>query len=194
MRYTLSLVCLVLFLAVATPAQAQLRQDVHSQRAPVKLFDHGGAGYVLNQIFSPEHFRMQHSYEMSIGSFGGQSSSLGMYTNSMMWQFNEKLAARVDIAFAHSPFGNALGSGNGGIDGNGGRVFLRNAEVAYRPSERVNLHFSIHQSPYGPYMGPYGYYNMGPYGYHPYYGGGFSSRAFIGAYDGGDHLFWKDRR
>src|SRR5690606_1177779 len=103
MRKLLPLLCLVVFLAVAMPAQAQLRQNLPVQRASSKLFDSEAVSFVMNKIFSPQHFRMQHSYEMSFGSFGGHSSSLGMYTNTMMWQFDQKLAARVDIAFAHSP-------------------------------------------------------------------------------------------
>jgi len=180
MRKLLPLLCLVVFLAVAMPAQAQLRQNLPVQRASSKLFDSEAVSFVMNKIFSPQHFRMQHSYEMSFGSFGGHSSSLGMYTNTMMWQFDQKLAARVDIAFAHSPFGNSFGLQQG-IDGQGGRVFLRNAEIAYRPNERVNLHFSIRQSPYGAYMSPYGYFN-------PYYMGGYGFRDFHSA----DDLFWKD--
>ena len=82
MRKMVSLLCLVLFLAVAVPAQAQLREDVRAQRAPAKLFDQGGTSFRLNQLFDREHFRMQHSYEMSMGSFGGSSSSLGMYSES----------------------------------------------------------------------------------------------------------------
>ncbi len=183
MRKTLSMLCLLVFLVTALPAQAQLRADVYSQRSPAKLFDQGGAGFALNKLFSPEHFRMGHSYEMSFGSFGGQSSSLGMYTNTMMFQFNQKLAARVDLSFAHSPFGGSgLGSGFG-PDERGGKFFLQNAEIAYRPAENVQLHFSMRQSPYGGYMGPYGYYN-------PYYGRGSFLNASYGTR--GDNLFWNN--
>ena len=178
MRKTLSLLSLVALLGLTLPAQAQLRQEAQVQPAPVKLYDQSGPSFTLNKLFSPEHFRMGHSYEMSFGSFGGDASSLGMYTNSMMWQFNPKLAARVDVAFAHTPFG----GGNGIGEGRSGRVFLRNAEVAYRPSENMQLHFSVRQSPYGSYMNPYGYHN-------PY-----AQRAFNASFSSGPRdLFWNDR-
>ena len=187
MRHALSLLCLTLMLGLTVPAQAQHRADVPARHAPVRLFDQGAPAFSLNKLFSPEHFRMGHSYEMSFSSFGG-GSSLGMYTNSLMWQFNQKLAARVDVAFAHSPFGNAFGSALGN-DQNGlasGRLFLRTAEIAYRPNEHTRLHFSVRQSPYGSYMGPYGYGNG--YGA-PYYGHG----SFYGArVSSGDELFWND--
>ncbi len=160
MRSALSAICLFLILVMATPAQAQLRSGVDARRAPVKILDAGDATFALNKIFSPAHFRMSHSYEFSTGSFGGVSNSLGMYTNTMQWQFNQKLAARVDVSYAHSPFGGNQFS----QDGAGGQLFLRNAEIAYRPTENLELHFSVRQSPYGRYMSPYGYYS--PFGYH----------------------------
>lgn len=181
MRNLLSLFCLVVFLAAALPAQAQLRENVRSQEARAKLYGHQGTAFALNQIFSPEHFRMSHSYEMSFGSFGGQTSSLGMYTNTMMFQFNQKLAARVDMSYAFSPFGsmNPLGP-----NADQGRFFLRNAEIAYRPAENMQLHLRVHQSPYGAYMGPYGYYGNAYYPYSSFHSD-FGRSA--------DDLFWNDR-
>lgn len=184
MRKLLSLVCLVVFLGLAMPAQAQLRSDVRSSQSPARLYGPDGPAFSLNKLFSPEHFRMSHTYEMSFGSFGGQTSSLGMYTNTMMFQFNQKLAARVDMAFAHSPFGNGMNNPLG-PDADRGRVFLRNAEIAYRPSENMRLHLAFRQSPYGGYMNPYGYYG------NPYYGYGSSFYGVFGTSD--RDLFWNDR-
>ena len=179
MRNLLLLVCLVVCLALAAPAQAQHRVNMPHGPSPVRLFDQAGAGAgaLLNKMFSSEHFRMSHSYDMSFGSFGGNSSSMGMYTNSMMWQFNQKLAARVDVSYAFSPFGGG-GQNNFFKQGEGGRFFLRNAEVAYRPTENINLNFSIRQSPYGSYMSPYGYYGYG----HDYFGYGMQREP----------LFWRN--
>jgi len=186
MRKLLSLSCLIVFLALAVPAQAQLRKDVNEQQAQTRLYGGEVTGFLLNKLFSPQHFRMSHSYEMSVGGFGGNTSSLGMYTNTMMFQFNQKLAARVDVSFAHSPFGgnNYFGHNIGNI-GDNGRVFLRNAEVVYRPSENTRFHFSFRQSPYGGYMGPYGHYGYNPYRYR-----GSSFGLWYDDY--GDDLFWND--
>ncbi len=177
MRLTLTSLLLVVLLGVTLPAEAQLRKDAHTAPAPVKLYDQGGAAFSLNKFFSPEHFRMSHSFVFSSSSFG----SLGMYTNSMQWQFNQKLAARVDVAVAYQPNQGATFGNDLAFRQNGPQVFLRNAEVAYRPSERMQLHLSIRQSPYGAYASPYGYYGN-PYGYH---------NRFQSAY-GSNHLFWKD--
>lgn len=177
MRNFFSLVCLVTLLAVAVPAQAQLREQVRTQQAPARLYDDAQPGLTLNQLFSPSVFRMSHSFEMSAGSFGGQTSSLAMYTNSLRWQFSDQLAARMDIAMAYSPFQNSVGN-QFSSTGNNGRVFLRNAELAYRPSENVQFHLSVRQSPYGRYMNPFGYYGPG-------------TSSFMTAEPGGN-LFWKE--
>ena len=200
MRNRLFLLWLIVFFGVAVPAQAQLRQDAHNQEVQSQLYDaQSGPAFSLNRLFSAQHFKMGHSYEMSMGSFGGVSSSLGMYTNTMRFQFSSKLAGRVDLAYAFSPFGgsNMLGASQGMQ----GRFLLRNAEIAYRPSDKVQLHFSVRQSPYGGYMSPYGYggyggygrygYGYGPgfgYGYQPSYGRGMMYMRVGSA----DDLFWND--
>ncbi len=189
MRKTLSLLVLVAFLGLTVPAQAQFRAAVQESPAPSRLYDaNGAAGFLLNKLFNPSVFRMSHSFEMSAGSFGGNSYSLGMYTNSMAWQFNNKLAARVDVAVAYSPHNEAASAL--GFSNERPQVFLRNAEIAWRPAKNVQLHLQVRQSPYGSYMSPYGY---GGYGYSPY-GYGYSRAAAMHAGFGGPSpdLFWRD--
>jgi hypothetical protein len=174
----------VALLGLTLPAQAQFRDAVPEYRASARLYDSGAAGFLLNKVFNPSVFRMSHSFEMSVGSFGGNTSSLGMYTNTLAWQFNNKLAARVDVSMAYSPLNNGVfDQGN-----QSPRVFLRNAEIAYRPSENIQFHFQVRQSPYGRYMSPYGTYS--PYGMSPY---GYHNALMYGGYGGpSPDLFWKD--
>lgn len=162
MRTTVSLLCLVFVLCVVHPAEAQLRDNAEP-RAQTQLYEAGSSvAGVLDHLFNSEHFQMAHSYEMSFGSFGGETSSMGMYTNSMMWQFNEALAARVDVGVAHSPFGNAAGFGQDDT----ARVFLRNAEVAYKPSDNMEVRLQMRQSPHGSFMSPYGSRHHSSFGVH----------------------------
>jgi hypothetical protein len=174
MRATISLFCLVMVLSLTSPAEAQLREDPGTSAVRTQLYD--TSSDVLDKIFSDEHFRMSHSYQMSMSSFGGRSSSMGMYTNSMMWQFNQAWAARVDVSLAH-PF-----SQNSAFGPQQTKVFLQNAEVAYRPSENMEFRFQVQQSPYGRYMSPYGAYS--PYGYR----GGFGQMHHTPS----SQLFWKN--
>ena len=156
MRTILPLLCLVFMLSVTAPAEAQLRETAQQNSSVVtQLYDTGSAATnALGNLFGAEDFQMGHSYQMSFSSFGGNATSMGMYTNSMMWQFNSELAARVDVSMAH-PLANSGAFGNQET-----KVFLRNAEVAYRPSENVQVHLQVQQSPYGRYASPFGTYRQ----------------------------------
>jgi hypothetical protein len=87
--------------------------------------------------------RMSHSYEMTLGSFGGQMYNRNHYTNTLMLDFNERMTGRVDVAFAHSPFGNGM------MMHQGPQVYLRNAEFQYRLSERTMFQVSFRHEPGG---------------------------------------------
>ncbi len=155
--------CFVVFLGVATPADAQLRTDASIERAPAQLYDRGDSGTLLNNLFDSDTFSMHHSFEMSAGSFGGNSFSQSMYTNTMLWDFNEQWDARVDVAVAFQPFNNSPFNQN-----DGPQVFLRNAEVSYSPSENTSFSFQIRQSPFGQYASPYGHrsaFGHSPFGF-----------------------------
>ncbi|NND72330.1 MAG: hypothetical protein HKN43_12220 [Rhodothermales bacterium] len=158
MRIGLLSVCLVALLSISTPAEGQLRTDA-AVESPARLYDNGGGNVLLNTVFNPRYFSMGHSLEFTAGGGGGYSSSLAMYTNSLMWNFSDKLAARADISVAYSPFSNGpQGFGGVGNYSSGSRVFLRNAQVAYSPSENLHFQVSINNSPYGYYGSPYGLY------------------------------------
>jgi len=155
MRVTVSLLCLIAMLCFAQPAEAQLRETALNGPSPTQLYD--TSRDLLGRLFGAEHFRMSHTYEMSMTSFGGESASMGMYTNSMMWQFNSAWAARVDVGVMQPFSGDLYGDQSP-------RVMLRNAEVAYRPSENMEVRFQFQQSPYGRYASPYGMMHRSPHG------------------------------
>lgn len=161
MRTALPLLCLVLTLTLTAPAEAQFRETAQqNQSVQTQLYDSGSAAAnALQSLFGAEHFRMGHSYEASFSSFGGQSASMGMYTNSMMWQFNSDWAARMDVSVAH-PFTQTSAFGE-----RDAQVFIRNAEVAYKPSENFQVRMQVQQSPYGRYMSPYGAYGRSHRGF-----------------------------
>ncbi|MDE2995408.1 MAG: hypothetical protein OXT73_01510 [Bacteroidota bacterium] len=183
MRISIFALLLAATLVATTPAQAQLRSSGSAAETSVRLYDQGTAGFSLNRFFTPEHFRMSHTFEASSSSWGG-GSSMAMYTNSMMWQFSSKLAARLDVAAASQLGGNtrlaqALGQ-------NPNQVFIRNAEIAYRPTENIQLHLRMRRSPYGSYMSPYGSYNA-----YDRWNHSSSFRSDFGP--SSQDLFWNDR-
>ena len=177
---TILLLAAVLFLSA--PAQAQLRANLPTGNAPAAVYE-TPAGFSLRSLLNPDHFKIGHSYEMSFSSFGGQGLGMGLYTTSLRFQPTDKLAARVDVGVAHSPFGSdAVQQHLGFTPESPAKVYLRNAQVAYRPTENAIIQLQIQQSPFGSYASPYGY------GYHdPFYGS--QARMRVGS-DVSD-LFWR---
>lgn len=158
MRRNLLFIAALAFLA--SPAQSQFREAVPDAFPQTRVYDMSNrAGALLSKIFNPSVFQMSHSFEMTAGSFGGNGYSMGMYTNTMAWQFSPKLAARMDVAVAYSPQ-NQMAQ-EYGFGRQRPQVFLRNAEIGWKPSEKVQVHFQFRQNPYA-YQNMMGY---GPYGY-----------------------------
>lgn len=172
MRTAFLLLCLVLTLSLASPADAQFRETAQQNRSiQTQLYDAGSTAANALEL-GADHFRMAHSYGASFSSFGGETASMGMYTNSMMWQFNSDWAARMDVSVSH-PFTTGQ---SGAFGSQQTRVFLRNAEVAYEPSDQFQVRLQFRQSPHGRYMSPNGIQR----------GGGFASFAPT------RELFWKN--
>ncbi len=102
--------------------------------------------------FDPSKFTMRHSFEMSYMTLGGgQGFSLGTYTNSMLYEFSDKLNARADVSLSYSPF-NSFSSGPGGKRNDLSSIYLSRAEINYRPWENTLIQFSFRQLPYGGYF------------------------------------------
>lgn len=97
--------------------------------------------------FDPSKFSMHHSFSMSYQTFGGQGMSLGMYTNSMMYQFSDKVNARADISLMYSPYNSfaAFGSRKNDLSS----IYLSRAELNYRPWENVLVRLEYRRIPWG---------------------------------------------
>ena len=180
MRVYLLLIAFVICLGSSQVASAQYKSDAAAEAmmAQSRIY---GDGFSFDKLFDSRYFQMRHSYEMSFGSYGGAGVGLGEYTNTMLWRFSPKLAARVDIGVAHNLFGGAEAmSSVPGSQNDFANVYLKNAEIAYKPAKNMTLHLAFRQAPrgYGYYLSPYGYYGNGAYG--GYYGGYNGASALIG--------------
>lgn len=158
MRYLV--VTFVLFsLFISTSAYGQFRDHVSQP------FDNEYTGAVtapiasVGNMFGLAGFQMNHSYEMTMGSFGGNAFNQNFYTNTMHFLFNEKLTGRVDLSIAHSPFGNNILGEN-----QGPQFFIRNAELNYAINDRTHLSFQFRQVPAGVYN-PFDF-NRNPFNRH----------------------------
>lgn len=158
---------IILFAASILPASAQYRN--HTPRPGDWTGSIIKTDNTPRSILGGVDFSMHHSYEMNFVSFSGQGYNQNMYTNTMVFGFTDRLRGRVDLALAHSPFGNGLMT-----QGNEVRFMVRNAELNYQFGKNSNLSIHFSQMPqygygYG-YGQPYGMYgNMHRRGHHPYH-------------------------
>jgi hypothetical protein len=112
--------------------------------------------------FDAEKFTMSHSYEMSVGTFGKDPYSTGMYLNHMNYAYSERLNLKAVVGFTHDPLHLSNNLPNQGFDMNN---IVYGAEVAYKPTENSVFKFSFEKVPYtygygyNPYYSPYGYSN-----------------------------------
>ncbi|MCH8496488.1 MAG: hypothetical protein LAT57_12775 [Balneolales bacterium] len=121
---TAFLLAAMLFVSGIYDAEAQLRKDLPSAyqlTGPTLMTQQQRSDTRLFNLFNVS---MGHSYEMTMSSFGGSVYNQNMYTNTLHLDFNENLQGRVDVAFAHSPFGQGMPGTN-----QTGQVFVRNAEL-----------------------------------------------------------------
>lgn len=180
----LALAALPLSGLVVPDAAAQRRADAPSR------FDSAPAATGLRQYVGRETFRTAQTLEMSAGTVGGMGYGVGAYTQSLFWQPTGRLAARVDVTAA-VPFGGALGLSATPLGAGAGRlgqglsptVYVRNAELAYRPSASTELRLQFSQVPGG--VAGMSAYGPGAYG-HPYGSG-------LGVASPGGDLFWRSR-
>ncbi len=113
----------------------------------------------LAEYLSPERFYMNQSYGLSYYTGGGQSGSVGMYTNSLNFKLSNPLFLRVDLGMMHQPFG-----GPKGVDGQKPQ-FMHGAELIYKPNKNFQMQIGYSSTPYynngiGMYQNPFGNYGM----------------------------------
>lgn len=152
MKHLIGFVVLLTVLLTVT-AEAQYK-DTEILKPGVKSYivDEGDA--FLFGLFDPSKFTMNHSYSMNYSTFGGNGLALGIYTNSMMYQFSDNVDFRIDANLVHSPYSSFGNSFTDNITG----FHISRAQLNYRPWKNFSVSLSYQQLP--------GYYN--PYGYNPY--------------------------
>jgi hypothetical protein len=143
MRYLL----LAVLIISAAAAQAQFRVPPQGETSvPDGLIRETPASLLLGW-FDPDRFQMRHSFSLSYMTAGDQGLSLGMYTNSMMYQFADNLNARADVSFSYSPTSSFSRFSSQDLSG----VFLSRAQVDYRPWENMHLQVQYRRDPYRTY-------------------------------------------
>ena len=156
-----SVLVTLILLMITSVGHAQIREDLRKSSdlsGPI-IKENPSKGGNLGNLFN---MTMDHSYSMMFSNFGGRTSNINAYTNTMRFFFSEDLTGRVDLSVLHSPFGNNLMS-PGSQPGNnqmGMDFMIRNAELNYQINDKSSISIHFQQVPgYG--MNPWsqGYYN-----------------------------------
>ncbi|MEL7374176.1 MAG: hypothetical protein AAGJ36_06895 [Pseudomonadota bacterium] len=167
-----------LALLLAAPASAQLQADVPTRTATVEVVESAGAPTLsLAGLFNAETLKLSHSYEYGYQSSAFGDLGLGVLTTSLQWQPSARLAGRVDLGVAHGAMGSLAGAAGFSPEAPA-RLFLQNAELAYRPTANSVIQLQVRQTPYG---------SACTYGYR-----GQCSQSRFSASGANSGLFWRD--
>jgi hypothetical protein len=163
-RLAVGLAAGVLLLAAST-ALAQYKPRAGAETTGSSAIIDQSVPSTLFGWFDASKFSMHHTLSYQMSTFGGQSMSMGMYTNTMTYQFADNFDARADVSMNYSPsfqFSGLNGRNNSNFSG----VYLSNAQLSYRPWENVKVQLQYSRFPYSSY-----YYS--PFGGFYYGGSGF---------------------
>ncbi len=154
MKCVLGVVALALLAAGFSPVQAQLKSQLQQEFNVSNGMAPGGepSAYFLG-FLDPSKFQMHHSFSLSYMTAGGQGMSLGTYTNSMMYQFSDKLDARADISLSYSPYNSFSSFGSKKNDLSS--LYLSRAQLDYRPWSNFLVQVQYRQLPYNAYYSPF---------------------------------------
>jgi opacity protein-like surface antigen len=136
-----------LLVAGITTAAAQFKTQVQQESPAAGAIMRQDDGPLYFGWFDPSRFSMSHSVSFSYLTMGRQGMSVGSYTNSMMYQFSDKLNARADVSLMYSPF--SAPAQFGGKSNNMSSIFLSRAEVNYKPWDNVVVQLQYRQIPWG---------------------------------------------
>ncbi|MBI3006510.1 MAG: hypothetical protein HYY49_14020 [Ignavibacteriales bacterium] len=141
-------------LLIAGTANGQLKSRPEERPSVSESIIRSDNSGLMFGWFDPSRLTMHHSYSLSYSSFGGQGLSLGVYTNSLLYQFSDPLSVQFDISLMHSPyntFGNEFGKNFSG-------VYLSRAQLNYKPTDNMWLQIQFRQVPSLYWLGNSGYY------------------------------------
>lgn len=109
-------------------------------------------GGFLHKLIDPSKFEMQQSYSLSFMSDGRRSGNLGLYLNTLNYQFSDPLMMQIRVGVMHQPLG-----GNQMVSEKNGQVFLQRAMLRYQPMDNMSVTLDYQSYP-SPMMSPY-YWN-----------------------------------
>lgn len=118
-------------------------------------------------FLNTENFHMRHQYNLSYSSFGNHGLALGVYTNSMFYNFTNNLNVQADISLVHSPYSSFGKDFQNDLNG----IYLSRAAINYMPWKDFSITFQYRNIPMNYYPGFYESSMFNRIGYYdPFYG------------------------
>lgn len=137
-------ILLFVFLFVSISTFAQFKEEIENEISIRKgVFNENPSGLFLD-FFTSENFNMSHSVDMSYSTFGGNGVALGVYTNTMAFQFSDRLHLEVDASLVNTPYNSYGDEFTKSVNG----IYLSRAQLNYKLSEDSNITLIYRQVPY----------------------------------------------
>ena len=144
-----SILRIVLLSTLTSLATGQLRSKVPINSLPVNT---QGLSHAQNLSFlDPNRFSMNHSFGMNMMSFGGNSMSVGSYSNQINYMIKENMRLSTNFTLA-SPMNGANQYSKNRF---GGSQLFYGAALDYQPTKNLFVKFSMNNFPRYGYSQPY---------------------------------------
>jgi hypothetical protein len=152
---------MMLFVVIITMTGFAQFKDSEAQLPDIKsgILAQPSSSFSLFSFINPQNFHMQQSVGMSYSTFGGQGMAMGVYTNSMSYQFTDNLNVQLDASVVNTPYSTLGKQFNNSING----IYISNAAVNFRPWKDLYISVQYRNVPYSMYS-PYSYSNSYRYG------------------------------
>jgi len=113
-------------------------------------------------LINPANLSMHHSFGLSYSNFGNAGfMTLGVYTNSLFYKFNDDFNFQMDASIVNSPansFGQEFSKQLNGI-------YITRAALNYKLSDNASIKVEYRMLPGGFGYSPYGFSSFGNSGY-----------------------------
>ena len=144
---------IVTLVILSTIGLGQLRSALPNQSLPVNTQGLSHARGI--SLFDSNRLTMNHSFGISMSTFGNQSLTMGAYTNHLNYIIKDNLSFSTQISLT-SPMGGINPYAKNGF---GSSQLFYNAGLDYKPSENLLFKFSLNNYPRYGYTRPYsGFY------------------------------------
>jgi hypothetical protein len=147
------------FILLASGANAQFRpgSGIANDEKPASTIDamSGHGDDFFSRLFDPNRFSMHQTYSMSFVSGGGQSTGLGMFTNTFAYRASDDLFISADLSAVYSPFSTLGSNFQKSING----IYLSSARLDWKLGDHTFMRVEYNGMPYSNYYSPFGYYD-----------------------------------